>query len=48
MVFDQKVKKDLTNIKWEGNNILLFGSEGYGMKEHTSKYTDYPVKIRNK
>jgi len=43
--FDARGKKDFTEIKWEGNNILLFGSEGFGMKEHTSKYADFFVKI---
>ena len=37
--------KDFTQIKWTGNNILLFGSEGYGFKTHTEKYTDFSVKI---
>ena len=37
--------KDFTQIKWTGNNILLFGSEGYGLKKHTEKYTDFLVKI---
>ena len=37
--------KDFTNINWNGNNILLFGSEGYGLKQHTKKYTDFLVKI---
>ena len=27
------------------NNILLFGSEGYGLRKHTLEYTDYLVKI---
>ena len=44
--FDTKGKKDFTDIKWEGKNVLLFGSEGFGMKEHTSKYTDFIVKIK--
>ena len=44
--FDGSGKKDFTEIKWNGNNVLLFGSEGYGMKEHTSKYTDFTVKIK--
>ena len=43
--FDVKGQKDFTDIKWEGNNILLFGSEGFGMKQHTSKYADFLVKI---
>ena len=37
--------KDFTEIKWNGNNILLFGSEGHGLKKHTSKYVDFSVKI---
>ena len=43
--FDAKGKKDFTEVKWEGNNILLFGSEGFGMRQHTSKYADFFVKI---
>ena len=43
--FDAKGEKNFTEIKWEGKNILLFGSEGFGMREHTGKYTDFLVKI---
>ncbi len=43
--FDSKGEKDFTDIKWEGNNILLFGSEGFGMRQHTGKYADFFVKI---
>ena len=43
--FDRKGKKDFTNIDWKGNNILLFGSEGFGLHQHTSKYADFLVKI---
>ena len=43
--FDARGKKDFTDIKWEGNNILLFGSEGFGMRQHTGKYADFFVKI---
>ena len=43
--FDARGEKNFTEIKWEGKNILLFGSEGFGMREHTSKYTDFLVKI---
>ena len=43
--FDAKAQKDFTEIKWEGNNILLFGSEGFGMRQHTVKYADFFVKI---
>ncbi len=43
--FDGEGKKDFTDIDWKGNNILLFGSEGFGMHQHTSKYADFLVKI---
>ena len=44
--FDTSGDKNLTEIKWEGNNVLVFGSEGYGMKKHTEKYIDFLVKIK--
>ena len=37
--------KNFTEVKWDGNNILLFGSEGHGLNKHTEKYTDFNVKI---
>ena len=40
----QRLKK-ITNVDWKGNNVLLFGSEGYGIKKHTEKYADFLVKI---
>ena len=43
--FNANSDKDFVDIKWDGNNILLFGSEGFGIKKHTSKYTDFDVKI---
>ena len=43
--FDVNGKKDFTEVKWSGNNILLFGSEGFGIKKHTNKYADFLVKI---
>ena len=43
--FDGDGKKNFTEIEWKGNNILLFGSEGSGMHEHTTKYADFLVKI---
>ncbi len=43
--FDAKSKKNFCHIDWKGNNILLFGSEGFGIKKHTEKYTDFFVKI---
>ena len=43
--FDSNSEKDFTKIEWKGNKVLLFGSEGYGIKMHTKKYTDFLVKI---
>ena len=43
--FDGNSDKNFTDIEWKGNNILLFGSEGSGMHQHTSKYADFLVKI---
>ena len=43
--FEAKSNKKFTEIEWDGNNVLLFGSEGFGMREHTKKYTDFSVKI---
>ena len=42
---DVKGKKKIDEIKWKGNNVLLFGSEGKGIREHTYKYTDFSTKI---
>tara|TARA_B100001121_G_scaffold282850_1_gene276536 strand:- start:389 stop:1126 length:738 start_codon:yes stop_codon:yes gene_type:complete len=43
--FDTSGIKELTDVKWEGNNVLVFGSEGYGIKKHTEKYLDFTIKI---
>ena len=43
--FDAKSKKKFTDVEWKGNNILLFGSEGFGIKKHTEKYADFLVNI---
>ncbi len=44
--FDTKGDKLLNDIEWDGNNVLVFGSEGYGIKKHTEKYIDFIVKIK--
>ena len=44
--FDAKGDKILSDIEWNGNNVLVFGSEGYGIKKHTEKYLDFIVKIK--
>ena len=43
--FDANSDKNFTEVEWKGNNILLFGSEGFGIKKHTGKYADFFVKI---
>ena len=43
--FDKNAKKDFTGHDWEGNNVLLFGSEGYGLKFHTLQNSDFLLKI---
>ena len=39
--FDSNVEKDFTNHDWKGNNVLLFGSEGYGLNYQTKKNSDF-------
>ncbi len=43
--FDVSAKKDFTKNKWEGKNILLFGSEGFGIKTKTLENSDFRFKI---
>ena len=43
--FDKNGEKDFTQHNWSGKNILLFGSEGYGLKHHTLKNSDFLLKI---
>ena len=35
--FDKNGKKNFTEHDWKGNSVLLFGSEGYGLKHQTLK-----------
>ena len=44
--FDNKSKEDFSDISWKGNNVLLFGSEGFGLNQKTENYVDYFVKIK--
>ena len=30
----------------EGRNVLLFGSEGYGLRKHTLENSDFLMKIK--
>ena len=43
--FNNTAKKDFTLHKWEGKNVLLFGSEGSGLKEKTLLKSDFIFKI---
>ena len=43
--FEKNSGKDFTKHDWNGNNILLFGSEGYGLKFQTIKNSDFLLKI---
>ena len=43
--FDKEGKEDFTLHDWSGSNILLFGSEGYGLKYQTTKNSDFLLKI---
>ena len=44
--FDAKGNKNFMEIDWTGNNVLLFGSEGTGLNQKTTKYVDFNVKIK--
>ena len=43
--FDISAKKDFTKNQWEGKNVLLFGSEGFGLKTKTLENSDYKFKV---
>ena len=43
--FDKNGEKDFTEHDWKGNHVLLFGSEGYGLKYQTIKNADFLLKI---
>ena len=43
--FDVSAKKDFTKHKWQGKNILLFGSEGFGIKVKTLENSDFRFKV---
>ena len=37
--------KDFTKNNWIGKNILLFGSEGYGIKTKTLENSDFKFSV---
>ena len=44
--FDGAAKKDFTENKWDGKNILIFGSEGFGLNRNTKANSDFIFKIK--
>ena len=43
--FDTSAKKNFTTHKWLGKNVLLFGSEGFGLKNKTLEHSDFIFNI---
>jgi len=43
--FDISAQKDFTKHDWNGKNILLFGSEGYGIKAKTLENADFKFRV---
>ena len=43
--FDISAKKDFTGHDWKGKNILLFGSEGFGIKAKTLNNSDFKFRV---
>ena len=44
--FDVNASKDFTTNSWEGKNVLLFGSEGFGIRKNTLDNSDYKFKVK--
>ena len=44
--FDVSAAKDFTTNNWKGKNILLFGSEGFGLKSKTLNHSDFRYKVK--
>ena len=43
--FDVSAKKDFTKHNWKGKNVLLFGSEGFGIKAKTLDSSDFKFNV---
>jgi 23S rRNA (guanosine2251-2'-O)-methyltransferase len=43
--FDISAKKDFTKHSWKGKNVLLFGSEGFGIKAKTLENSDFRFRV---
>ena len=44
--FDANSNKDFTENQWSGKNVLLFGSEGFGLNKNTITNSDFIFKIK--
>ena len=44
--FDISSKKDFTKNDWKGKNVLLFGSEGFGLKAKTLENSDFRFRVK--
>jgi len=44
--FDIAASKDFTKNNWQGKNILLFGSEGFGLKTKSLMHSDFKFKVQ--
>ena len=44
--FDVNAQKDFTENQWSGKNVLLFGSEGFGLNKNTIANSDFLFKIK--
>ena len=44
--FDISATKDFTTNNWKGRNVLLFGSEGFGLKSKTLMHSDFRFKVK--
>tara|TARA_B100001057_G_C22808046_1_gene934272 strand:+ start:61 stop:804 length:744 start_codon:yes stop_codon:yes gene_type:complete len=43
--FDVSSSKDFTTNNWNGKNILVFGSEGFGLRNNTLKNSDFKFRV---
>ena len=43
--FEVNADKDFTQHKWDGKNVLVFGSEGFGIKKKILENSDFKFKI---
>ena len=44
--FDSNAKKNFTENNWKGRNVLLFGSEGHGLRKNTITNSDFQFRIQ--